>query len=153
MAMAERRLIIGRRLLQHVLEHCLEEKPLEACGILAGTNGCVRTVFATDNARRSPVCFEVDPSQQEEALRRIAEQGEELLGIYHSHPRAPAVPSGNDIGQAVHYPDAVRLIVSLDGPTDVGAFLIRNGRVDQVHLDISDELSGTYHDLRHRWDA
>lgn len=146
--MAERRLIIGRRLLQQVLEHCLEEKPLEACGILAGRQGLVTTVFATDNARRSTIYYEVDPEQQEEALRRIAERGEALLGIYHSHPRAPAAPSANDIEQAVHYPDAIRLIVSLDGPTDVGAFLIRNGQAEEVPMQILEGLDGVFCDLR-----
>ncbi len=148
MAISERRLIIGRRLLQRVLEHCLEEKPLEACGILAGREGVVTSVFATDNARRSPVFYEVDPEQQEEALRQIAERGEELLGIYHSHPRAPAVPSQNDIEQAVHYPDAVRLIISLNGPTDVGAFLIASGQAVKVPLQIMEGLEGQFHDLR-----
>ncbi|MBP2017209.1 proteasome lid subunit RPN8/RPN11 [Symbiobacterium terraclitae] len=148
--MAARRLVIGRRLLQRMLEHCLEEKPLEACGILAGTNGYVNAVYATDNARRSPVSYQVDPEQQEEALRRIAAAGEGLLGIYHSHPSAKAVPSRSDIEYAVHYPDAVRLIISLDGPIDVGAFLIRDGQVEPVHLHIRDGLGGTYYDLRQR---
>jgi len=148
---AQRWLIIGRRLLQQVLEHCLEEKPLEACGVLAGRNGVVTTVFATDNAKRSTIFYEVDPEQQEEALQLIRERGEELLGIYHSHPRAPAVPSGNDIEQAVHYPDAIRLIISLDGPTDVGAFLIADGRVKEVSLQILEGLDGEFHDLRRHW--
>ena len=147
---AQRRLVIGRRLLQQVLEHCLEEKPLEACGILAGKQGEVTSAFATDNARRSTVFFEVDPEQQKEALHRVAEQGEELLGIYHSHPKAPAVPSQSDIAHAVHYPEAVRLIVSLDGPTDVRAFRIADGQVEEVDLQILEGLQGQFHDLR-RW--
>ncbi len=142
------RLVIGRRLLQQVLEHCLEEKPVEACGILAGKGGRVTCAYAADNARRSTVFYEVDPEQQEEALRRIAERGEELLGIYHSHPRAPAVPSKSDIAHAVHYPDAIRLIVSLDGPTEVGAFRIADGRVEEVPLQILEGLDGEFFDLR-----
>lgn len=148
--MSERRLTIGRRLLQRVLEHCMEEKPLEACGILAGFGGRVSAAYATDNSRQSPISFEIEPSQQEAALERIAERGEELVGIYHSHPTAPAVPSANDIAQAVHYPDAVRLIISLNGPTELGAFLIRDGEVQQVPLEIVDTAGGEYHDLRTR---
>ncbi|OTA40820.1 MAG: hypothetical protein A6D92_12920 [Symbiobacterium thermophilum] len=145
---AQRRLVIGRRLLQQVLEHCLEEKPVEACGILAGKGGRVTCAYAADNARRSTVFYEVDPEQQGEALRRIAERGEELLGIYHSHPKAPAVPSQSDIAQAVHYPDAIRLIVSLDGPTEVGAFRIADGRVEEVPLQVLERLGGDFCDLR-----
>ena len=89
----------------------------------------------------------MDPEQQGEALRRIAERGEELLGIYHSHPKAPAVPSQSDIAQAVHYPDAIRLIVSLDGPTEVGAFRIADGRVEEVPLQVLERLGGDFCDL------
>jgi proteasome lid subunit RPN8/RPN11 len=75
---SERRLIIGQYLLQCILEHCLEEKPYEACG--------------------------------------------------NSHPTAPALPSLNDVNQAVHFPQAIRVIISLNGPTAVQAFHIQNGK-------------------------
>jgi len=148
--MSERRLTIGRRLLQRVLEHCMEEKPLEACGILAGLGDTVSAAYATDNSRHSPITFEIEPSQQEAAMERMAERGEELVGIYHSHPTAPAVPSVNDIQQAVHYPDAIRLIISLNGPAEMKAFLIKSGEVQEVPLDIVDTAGGEYHDLRTR---
>ncbi|HWI66473.1 MAG TPA: M67 family metallopeptidase, partial [Symbiobacteriaceae bacterium] len=128
--MAPRPLVIGQHLIQRILEHCLEEKPFEACGILTGKDGRVLHAYATDNIRRSPIYYEVDPEQQEYVLRRMEEQGEELVAIYHSHPTAAAVPSANDIRLAVYYPDAVRVIVSLAGPAVVKAFLIQNGKVD-----------------------
>ncbi|MEW8979202.1 MAG: M67 family metallopeptidase [Symbiobacterium sp.] len=149
--MAAQRLVIGRRLLQRILEHCLEEKPVEACGILAGRDGQVRAVFATDNARNSPIFFEVEREQQEEALRRIAVQGHELVGIYHSHPTAPAAPSSYDVEQAVHYPDAIRLIISLNGPASIGAYRICGERVEEVPLFIGDGPGGEFFDLRARW--
>lgn len=146
--MTDRRLVIGRRLLQRILEHCLEEKPYEACGILAGRDGRVSDAYATANVRRSPIYFEVEPEQQEVVLRHMAEQRQEIVGIYHSHPTAPAIPSGNDIEQAVYYPDAVRLIVSLNGPTAVGAFVINQGGVQGIPLVILERVEGEYHDLR-----
>ncbi|MFZ5816281.1 MAG: Mov34/MPN/PAD-1 family protein, partial [Bacillota bacterium] len=130
------RLVIGQQLLQRILEHCLEEKPYEACGILTGRAGRVLHAYATDNAKRSPVFYEVDVEHQEQVLREIVARGEELVGIYHSHPTAPAMPSLNDVNQAVHYPEAVRVIISLAGPTDIRAFLIRNGKVHDVIIAI-----------------
>lgn len=147
--MTDRRLVIGRRLLQRILEHCLEEKPYEACGILAGQEGRVSDAYATDNVMRSPIYFEVEPRQQEAVFRHMAQGRRAIVGIYHSHPTAPAVPSGNDIDQAVYYPDAIRLIISLQGPTDVGAFLIRDRTVQAVPLVIREDADGQYHDLRH----
>lgn len=148
--MPERRLLIGQHLLQMIMEHCLDEKPYEACGILTGRNGQVLHAYATDNAKQSPVYYEVDPDQQERVLREMERRGERLIGIYHSHPTAPAFPSANDIRQAVHYPEAIRLIVSLNGPTSVGAFLIRHGKVSPVALCSPREAVGAWHDLRER---
>jgi [CysO sulfur-carrier protein]-S-L-cysteine hydrolase len=146
--MEPREMTIGQHLLQHILEHCMEEKPYEACGILTGTEGRVLHAYATDNARRSPVWYEVDREQQEHVLRAAAEKGEELVAIYHSHPTSPAEPSLNDIRMAVHYPEAIRMIVSLAGPADIRAFLIREGKVHPVSLASPKEAAGQWHDLR-----
>ena len=48
-------------------------------------------------------------------LRRVIEiedAGEELVGIYHSHPRSPAYPSPTDRREA-HWPAAAYVLVSL----------------------------------------
>ncbi|HEY3365836.1 MAG TPA: M67 family metallopeptidase [Symbiobacteriaceae bacterium] len=142
------RLVIGQHLLRRILEQCMEERPYEACGILTGKNGQVLHAYATDNAKRSPVFYEVDAVQQERALRSMAEHGDELIAIYHSHPTAPAVPSINDIRLAVHYPEAIRVIVSLAGPADVRAFLIQDGRVHPVSLESPHDTAGEWLDLR-----
>ncbi|MDF2631171.1 MAG: hypothetical protein K0R39_5002 [Symbiobacteriaceae bacterium] len=145
---ASRRLVIGQHLIQRILEHCLEEKPCEACGILTGTGGHVLHAYATDNIKRSPVYYEVDPEQQEWVLTTMERQGEELVAIYHSHPTAAAIPSANDIRLAVYYPDAVRVIVSLAGPAVIKAFLIQNGKVFDVAIDSPQQAGGLFRDLR-----
>lgn len=141
---------IGQHLLRRVLEHCLEEKPLEACGIMTGRDRTVLDVYATENAKRSPVFYEVDPEQQERVLREMARRGDELIAIYHSHPTTPAEPSANDIRLAVHWPSALRVIISLAGPSAVRAFLIERGRVATVPIATLQDLPGEWHDLRAR---
>lgn len=143
-----RRLVISQQLLQRICEHCLEEKPFEACGILTGLGGQVLHGYATDNARQSPIFYEVDARQQEQVLRAMEERGEELVAIYHSHPTSDAVPSRNDINLAVHYAEAIRLIVSLVGQTRVRAFLIRNGLAHELSIDAAPGSVGSWHDLR-----
>lgn len=140
--------MIPQHLLQRIIEHCLEEKPIEACGILTGRGGRVFRAYATDNCRRSPAFYEVDRAQQKLVLQWAAQQGEEVVAIYHSHPTSPAVPSRTDIRLAVHYPDAYRVIVSLQGPTDVRAFLIRYGKVQNVRLSAPVDAGGEWYDLR-----
>lgn len=147
--MALRPLAIGRHLVQQIIEHCRDEKPYEACGILTGRGSQVLHAYATDNIRRSPIYYEVDPEQQEYVLRTMEEQGEELVAIYHSHPTAAAVPSVNDIRLAVHYPKAIRVIISLaGGPADMKAFLIVDGAVQNVPLEFLQEAPGAWCDLR-----
>lgn len=146
--MEEQCLIIPQHLLQRIIEHCLEEKPIEACGILTGRDGRVLHAFATDNSKRSPVYYEVDHAQQKLVLQGMEKRGEQVVGIYHSHPTTPAVPSNTDIRMAVHYPEAYRVIVSLNGPTDVRAYLIQYGKARRVNLHAPVDAGGEWHDLR-----
>jgi len=143
-----KRLAIAQHLLQRVLEHCLEEKPIEACGIMTGKDGSVLHAYATENAKRSPVFYEVQPAQQERVLREMAGRGEQLIAIYHSHPTTPAEPSVNDIRLAVHWPHALRVIISLAGPSDMRAYLIQRGQVEGVPISILHDQPGEWHDLR-----
>lgn len=146
--MLTERLVIGQHLLQRILEHCRDEKPLEACGILTGRGGRVLHAYATDNAKQSPVFYEVDQRQQELVLRAMEERGEDLVAIYHSHPTTPPEPSVTDIRLAVHYPEAFRMIISLAGPTEVRAFRIDQGRVTHVVIVSPQDAGGEWHDLR-----
>lgn len=146
--MAGRQLLVPQPLLQRILEQCLEEKPFEACGILTGRGGRVTHAYATENLRRSPVFYEVDPAHQRQVLEETAERGEELVGIYHSHPTTPAEPSVNDISLAVHWPEAIRVIVSLVGPASIRAFLIQQGQVESVTIVTPGDITGHWHDLR-----
>lgn len=141
-------LFIGKHLLQRMLEHCMDERPNEACGILTGRAGRVLHAYATASSKRSPVFFEVDTEHQHHVLEETERFQDELLAIYHSHPTAPAVPSLNDIQQAVHWPEAIRMIISLSGRTEVRAYRISHGQVREVQvLQLADQ-TGEWVDLR-----
>ena len=58
----------------------------------------------------------MDPQGQYNALKAIEDAGGELLAIYHSHTKSAAYPSQTDVNQAVDWPDAIYLIVSLRIP-------------------------------------
>jgi [CysO sulfur-carrier protein]-S-L-cysteine hydrolase len=139
---------IEQQLLQRIREHCLEEKPVEACGILTGKAGHVLHAYATDNLSRSPVYYQVDPDQQGEILQLMEKRGEELVGIYHSHPTTEARPSRNDIQLAVHYPEAMRVIISLAGRIDMRAYVIQKGQVTEIPIQAEGSQIGEWHDLR-----
>ena len=68
----------------------------------------------------------------------MAECGQELQAIYHSHPHGPPHPSVIDIEQH-QYPDTYYLIISLTRPDQLEllGFLIRDGTYEEVGINIS----------------
>ncbi|MEA3375922.1 MAG: M67 family metallopeptidase [Chloroflexota bacterium] len=118
-----------------IVEHARAARPAEACGLLGGRDGRVETVYPLPNTEQSPVRYLAEPQAQVDAMLKIEERGNELVGIYHSHVNAPAHPSPRDVSMAA-YPDAVHLIVSLtDGrPPVLGGSRIREGEIEEVDV-------------------
>ena len=93
----------------------IQAEPAECCGLIGGTaDGRAENIYHLRNISSSPlVSYEAAPEELFSAQRRMRERSEELLAIYHSHPRAsdPA-PSGTDVRLAF-YPTATYLIIGL----------------------------------------
>jgi proteasome lid subunit RPN8/RPN11 len=85
------------------------------------------------------VTYEAAPEELFTAQRLMRERGEQLLGIYHSHPRADdPSPSATDVRLA-YYPSAVYFIVGLGGEAPkLLAFRIseREGRWEPVEYEV-----------------
>lgn len=112
-----------------MVTHCSQQLPIEACGLLSGKNEKADTIWVMDNVLRSATAFEMDLVQQEHVFNAFQGMGEELVGIYHSHPTASPYPSPIDIANA-NYPDVVYLIVSFAKRSpEVGCFWIRDNQV------------------------
>lgn len=120
-----------------------EADPAECCGLIGGAGEQVTTIYPLRNvAADTVVSYEAAPEDLFAAQRRMRERGEELLAIYHSHPRAAQPePSKTDVRLAF-YPQAVYLIVGLAGPQPViRAFRIseRAERWQEVEYAIAGE--------------
>ncbi|WP_281285999.1 M67 family metallopeptidase [Aneurinibacillus danicus] len=112
-----------------MLHHCIVQLPYEACGLLSGKDWRATTLWTMDNVEKSPISFAMDTKQIEAVFGEMKKKGEELIGIYHSHPTAPPYPSHLDIAYAA-YPDAAYIIVSLSGKSpEIGCFRIQNRQV------------------------
>lgn len=121
-------LTIRRQHLAEILEHCRREAPLEACGILSGREGVVSRVYPMTNVEQSPYRYLMAPEEQFRVMGEVWSRGEELVGIYHSHPASEAYPSPRDVDMA-YYPECFYVIVSLVGEPVVKAFRIAGGRI------------------------
>jgi proteasome lid subunit RPN8/RPN11 len=130
-------LYLTRRQWQSMRRLVGRQAPLEACGLLAGENNRVEEVLRIRNAAQSPVLFRMEPREQLQALRWIDEQGLELIGIFHSHPAGPEVPSPTDIAESAYA--AVHIIWYRDTTGwQARGFWIKDGKVTPVTLQIMD---------------
>lgn len=137
---------ISRPDLEAIIDHCRGAYPNEACGILGGKEGTVEKVYRMRNVRPSPVSYEMDAEEQLRIMKDIRQEGHTLMGIFHSHPRSPAYPSGVDVEKAYwpgtlfpSYPEAVYVIVSLmERQPVVKGFSILEGSVREVQLSVVD---------------
>lgn len=128
---------IASSLIDEIVAHAREEVPNECCGMVAGMDGEATRVYRAKNAEASPFRYTVDPQDQFKITMEIEDRGEEIAAIYHSHTKSPAEPSQTDINLAENWPEPLYLICSLagDGP-DVRAWAIRDGKVEEVGLDV-----------------
>ncbi|HEX5376538.1 MAG TPA: M67 family metallopeptidase [Solirubrobacterales bacterium] len=127
---------IAQALIDEMVAHALADLPNECCGMVGGSNGEASVVIPVANAAASPLRFEMDPQGQYDALMAIERDGKELLAIYHSHTKSAAYPSQTDVNQAVSWPDAIWVIVSLedqDAP-DVKGYWLRDLEIADAEL-------------------
>ena len=127
-----------------ILAHAKQVAPEECCGLIGGTgDGAAKNIYSLRNVSADKiVSYEAAPEDLFAAQRQMRERGEELLAIYHSHPRsAQPAPSETDVRLA-YYPRAVYFIVGLAGPQPIiRAFRIseREGHWEQVEYVIAGE--------------
>jgi proteasome lid subunit RPN8/RPN11 len=104
---------ISRALLSQIHAHLEAGYPNEACGVLLGRDGVVTEVVPAGNQRTDSARnrYLIDPLAYMKIERDADRRGLQLLGIYHSHPDVPAIPSQFDLEHA--WPNLSYLIVSV----------------------------------------
>lgn len=126
-----------------IVAQAREGGPDECCGLIGGEAGHASSLYPMRNmATNARVAYEAAPEDLFAAQRQMRERGEELIAIYHSHPRsAEPTPSDTDVRLA-YYPQAVYFIVGLAGREPViRAFRIseREGHWEEVEYVIAGE--------------
>lgn len=111
------------------------EPRIECCGLLAGRDGVITEILPARNALASATAYEIAPRELFDLFRTLRENRLTHLGQYHSHLWSENFPSPKDIELAA-YPDHPYFIVSPQGdaPNPVRAFLIRDGRVQELEI-------------------
>jgi proteasome lid subunit RPN8/RPN11 len=133
-------LVIDRRQLNQIVQHCRDKSPIEACGLVAGRRRekakISEEVYPCENALNSAVRYEIEPNELLRAIEDMESKGKDLIAIYHSHLGSGAKPSRIDIMHAF-YPSCSYLIVSLgQDRTEVKSWTLRDGIFEEEPLEI-----------------
>ncbi|MFB6112037.1 MAG: desampylase [Halobacteriaceae archaeon] len=112
-------IVLSRQAYDAILDHALEDRPREACGLLAGHRDGDRIVVESAHRARNAAAaprtrFRIDPRAQLALMDGIEAAGRRVVGIYHSHPAGPHEPSSRDRRQA-NWPGYHYLLASLRG--------------------------------------
>lgn len=133
-------LTITGRVYDEILAHARKDHPIEACGVLLGTDArpdSADRVLAMVNVEQSPTAFRFDPVAQLGVWQDAEDIAERVVAVYHSHTATEAYPSGVDIAYAAD-PDIRYVIVSTADAGELRVFRIIDGTVieEDVHIDV-----------------
>jgi proteasome lid subunit RPN8/RPN11 len=134
---------LPRPLRAEIEEWARASHPLEACGLLLGSNvGALVVVTEVRGARnlnveRAHDRYDLDPLDLLAAENDARARALEVVGIWHSHPDHPAEPSETDRARAWHRWSYVIVSVSSEGAGEVRSFRL-------VHADGDAESGGRF---------
>jgi len=132
--------------LQNMQDIAEQGYPDEICGLLVGTSEAqgwlvneVRQVTNL-NEERAADRFHLDPAGYQKIDSELRGSGQEIIGVFHSHPDCPAKPSPTDLSSA--WEGFVYPIVS-----------VCDGKVAEVHcwvLTDDASMGGRFQKLPHQ---
>ena len=138
---------LNKDILNKIRVHLESSYPNEACGFLVGTERNRRRHItgiitvenrSTENQRRR---FVVDPLDYLKAERSASNDDLDLLGIYHSHPDHPAIPSIHDLEFAQPYFSYLIHSITSGQMTDSRSYRLLDGNFIEEKFSIHQSKS------------
>lgn len=131
--------------------HAMRTYPEECCGVLLGREEnqgrFVCDVIQTNNAKSEYRTrrYLITPEDYKRAEEEAQEKGVSLIGLYHSHPDNPPLPSQFDLERALPWWSYVIVAVEDAQPTVVKSWILKedhsNFTEEEVEiLDGPDEI-------------
>ena len=126
--------------LNRLHNHAEQSLPLEAAALLFGrvqdNNVVVKCIELVENAADSKTSFSVDPETEYKLLVEAEERGEDLIGIFHSHP-APPKPSSSDLRNMRLNPVVWVISSKLTGSWESRAYILEDDNLNEVDLIVT----------------
>ena len=131
---------LRRPALELIVDRCLKEYPLEACGLISGPEGSTlaEQFHPCVNVAASAKVYALDPMEHLRIERSVEDADDEIIGVVHSHTHSEPYPSPTDVAQAPdpgwHY-----VIVSLkrEAP-EVRSYRIVDGTITEEPIVVVD---------------
>lgn len=114
--------------------HAMQTYPEECCGVLMGRDAeggkMICDILEVPNAGKENRNrrFLIGPEVYKKVEQEAAEEGVEIVGLYHSHPDHPAAPSEFDREQAMPQWSYVIVSVNQGQPEYVRSWVLREDR-------------------------
>lgn len=100
---------------RQIADHAQSHYPDEVCGLIAGQDNHISYAVAMRNiAEGAQHAYSIDANEQLQALKAIDDADLSWIGVYHSHPNSPPLPSAEDQTKVSDY-GLLHMIVSLRG--------------------------------------
>jgi proteasome lid subunit RPN8/RPN11 len=128
---------LSENALEKLYKHAEINLPLEAAALLFGNvyehSIIVTTIALVNNKANSRIHFEVDPEEEYKLILEAEERGEEMVGIFHSHP-APTNPSSSDLRNMKLNPVVWLIASKITGNWESQAFVLENELIVEVKI-------------------
>ena len=119
-----------------IATHAQAEHPNECCGLMLGVlddtgRKIVRELLPISNEREPDARrnrFLIGPTEMLRGERHARTRGLDIVGIYHSHPDVPAVPSQFDLDHAWPVYSYVIVTSTATTPGDLRSWVLREDR-------------------------
>jgi proteasome lid subunit RPN8/RPN11 len=113
--MAQARIVLDQQLLKDMQSHAVSTYPEECCGLMFGIldvdergskNSVTKKVLRLQrmknvfDSKERYHRYTIDSKEFLKAEKEAHDNEEEIVGVYHSHPNAPAKPSAFDLDHA-----------------------------------------------------
>jgi proteasome lid subunit RPN8/RPN11 len=132
-------------LIREMHSHASSTYPEECCGLLVGRFEQGSSLKIVTNCKRMNNVFEkkerhhrytINPREFMNVENEAESNGEEIVGVYHSHPNAPARPSEFDKTYA--WPSFTYLVIEVRGsrPMETRSWLLREDRSGFVEEEL-----------------
>lgn len=129
---------IPLKIMQAIFAHAQTTPDVEVCGLIAATNRVPICCYPIKNSHEEPQnYFNLDAREHINAIKLMRTQQQELFAIYHSHPRAAALPSITDLALAPEM-KILYLIISLNtkGVLELRGFKFQHQQAQECQLNV-----------------